>query len=169
MDQTTPVECTGRDSDQRVIVNIYATLGLTDFWDFGTEPMKHCSYSYHHPFGEFPLTSSSEPGMAVAADRNPWMAAPASDGKSWQYPRFNPDGNREALNVGNAIQHQEDGQNVLFLDSHVGFEKVPFCGVNDDNIYTFWDGSDIRRAGMPVFGASEPKDPLDSFLVHDGR
>jgi hypothetical protein len=88
---------------------------LIDLWDFGLEPSKHCSYSYH------------------------------------------------------MIAHQEDGQNVLFMDSHVGFEKRSFCGINDDNIYTFWDGGDIRRGGVPIPGASEPMDRLDSFLVHDGE
>jgi hypothetical protein len=142
---------------------------LADLWDFGPDPTKHCSYSYHQPFGDFPLTTSRDPGMAVAADRNPWMASPASEGKSAQFALFNPDGNRAAHKIGNAIQHKEDGQNVLFLDSHVGFEKNPFCAVNDDNIYTFWDGGDIRRGGLPVGGRSEPKGELDSFLVHDGH
>ena len=68
--------------------------------------------------------------------------------------------------MGNAYQHQNDGQNVLFLDSHVSFEKRPYCGVNDDNIYTFWDGGDIRR-GTPPFRGVEPADRVDSLLVHD--
>jgi hypothetical protein len=139
-----------------------------DLWDFGPEPTKHCSYAYHQPFSDFSLTTGNEPGMAVAADRNPWMASPASEGKMGLFAQFIPGGNREAVKIGNAVQHQADGQNVLFLDSHVGFEKAPFCGVNDDNIYTWWDGTDIRKGGLPVAGVSEPKDKLDSFLVHDG-
>jgi hypothetical protein len=71
------------------------------------------------------------------------------------------------VKAGNAVAHQEDGQNVLFLDNHVGFEKNAFCGINDDNIYTFWDGGDIRKGGVPIVGAT-PKDRTDSFLVHDG-
>jgi hypothetical protein len=142
---------------------------LIDFWDFGPEPTKHCSYSYHQPFSSYPLTTSSEPGMAMAADRNPWMAAPASNGKAAKFTQFHPEGNRKAVKIGNAIQHKEDGQNVLFVDNHVNFEKNPFCGVNDDNIYTFWDGPDIRKGGLPVGGVGEPKDKLDSFLVHDGQ
>ena len=141
---------------------------LIDFWDFGPEPTKHCSYSYHQPFSSYPLTTSSEPGMAMAADRNPWMAAPASDGKAAKFALFSPTGGRESVKIGNAVQHQEDGQNVLFLDNHVSFERNSFCGFNDDNIYTFWDGPDIRKGGPPVGGVSEPKDKLDSFLVHDG-
>ena len=144
---------------------------LIDLWDFGPEPSKHCSYSYHVPFGLYALTTSSEPGMAVAADRNPWMTSPSSGPKDpLGPPRFDPKGGRESVNVGNAIAHQEDGQNVLFLDSHVTFEKQSFCGINDDNIYTMWDGGDIRNGttgGLPTIG-SVPAHRLDSLLVNDG-
>ncbi len=123
------------------------------------------------PFGLYALTTSSEPGMAVAADRNPFIDSPAAEaqGKIDLWPNFNPEGGKEIIQIGNAIAHQEDGQNVLFMDSHVGFEKRPFCAINDDNIYTFWDGGDIRRGGLPIPGGSEPGDRLDSFLVNDGE
>ena len=143
---------------------------LIDLWDFGGEPLKHCSYAYHMPYGLYALTTSSEPGMAVAADRNPWIDSPAAERKdAGLLSSYNPDGGREAVNVGNAIAHQEDGQNVLFMDSHVEFAKEPFCAINDDNIYTYWDGGDPRRGGLPIPGATEPGDRLDSFLVHDGE
>ena len=145
-------------------------LELIDLWDFGPEAVSHCSYSYHMPYGLYALTTSSEPGMAVAADRNPWITSPAAEGKdAGLLSSYNPTGGKEAINIGNAIAHQEDGQNVLFIDSHVSFEKKPFCGINDDNIYTWWDGADIRRGGLPIPGASEPQDRLDSLLVHDGE
>jgi len=143
---------------------------LIDLWDFGTAPLEHCSYSYHMPYGLYALTTSSEPGMAVAADRNPWINSPAAEGKDpGLLSSYNPDGGREAVKVGNAIAHQEDGQNVLFMDSHVTFEKQPFCAINDDNIYTYWDGGDPRIGGLPIPGATEPGNRLDSFLVHDGE
>jgi hypothetical protein len=139
--------------------------GLVDFWDFGPEPSKHCSYSYHMPFSHYALTTESDPGMAVAADRNPWQDSPAYSAKTMGF--FNPDGRRESVRAGNAIAHQEDAQIVLFLDLHVAQEKRSFCGINDDNIYTFWDGGDIRIGSPPIVGASEPSDRLDSLLVHD--
>jgi prepilin-type N-terminal cleavage/methylation domain-containing protein len=146
---------------------------LIDLWDFGTDQTwgagHHCSYSYHQPFGLYALTTSSEPGMAVAGDRNPWQDSPAATAKTMAGPPpYDPDGGREAIKTGNAIPHQEDGQNVLFLDSHVGFEKRPFCGINDDNVYTFWDGGDVRIGGIPTIG-TEPSERLDSLLVHDGQ
>ena len=134
-------------------------------WDFGPEPSKHCSYSYHMPFGQYKLTTSSEPGMAVAADRNPLQDSPSAAAKMWP-AIYDPDAGREAQKYGNAITHQEEGQNVLFLDCHVAFEKRPNCGINEDNIYTFWDGGDIRVGAPPTVG-SKPPHRLDSLLVHD--
>jgi prepilin-type N-terminal cleavage/methylation domain-containing protein len=141
---------------------------LIDLWDFGPESELHCSYSYHMPFGLYALTTSSEPGMAVAADRNPWQDSPAATAPAFPgNPPFNPDGGKEAVKTGNAIAHQQDAQNVLFMDIHVEQMKVPFCGINDDNIYTFWDAGDIRMGSPPVIG-SAPQGRLDSLLVHDG-
>jgi len=143
---------------------------LIELWDFGPgaqqAPCNHCSYSYHMPFGLYALTTSSEPGMAVAADRNPLQPSPSADAKAWP-GIFQPEGGKEAVKYGNAIAHQEDAQNVLFLDISVRQEKAPFCGINDDNIYTFWDGGDIRIGSAPTIG-SVPRDRLDSLLVTDG-
>jgi hypothetical protein len=137
---------------------------VIDLWDFGPEPRKHCSYSYHMPYGLYALTLSSEPGMAVAADSNPWIKAPAAKPK--KFAKFDPDGDRKAIDAGNCIWHKADGQNVLFMDCHVGFEKISFCGINSDNIYTYWDGQDIRRGAIPNI-KSQPADRLDSMLVND--
>ncbi|MHC4745601.1 MAG: hypothetical protein ACYS8Z_27110, partial [Planctomycetota bacterium] len=138
---------------------------MIDLWDFGPEPSRHCSYAYHMPFSMYALTTSSEPGMAIAADRNPWMDSHAAAAK--EYPGiFMPDGLEEHIEYGNALAHEEKGQNVLFLDIHVGFEEHSFCGIHDDNIYTHWDGGDIRYGAPPIVG-SEPMDRVDSLLVHD--
>lgn len=138
---------------------------LIDLWDFGPEAGRHCSYAYHMPFGLYALTTSSEPDMAVAADRNPWQDSPAAKAK--YFPSgYNPDGGREAVKCGNAIAHDQEGQNVLFLDTHVAFEDSSSCGVNRDNIYTYWDGGDIRIGSPPILG-DESQYILDSLLVHD--
>ena len=139
---------------------------LIDLWDFGSKAKEHCSYSYHVPFGLYALTTSSEPGLAVAADRNPLMDSPMSDARPWP-GIFAPDGGSDAKKAANAFQHQDDGQNVLFLDWHVTFEKTPCCGVNEDNIWTYWSGADYKIGLQPVTG-SIPKGRTDSLLVHDG-
>jgi len=144
---------------------------LVDLWDFGRVAFQHCSYSYHMAFGFHPLTTACEPGMAVAADRNPWIASRAWKRFPALIPKvfpgnFSPDGGREAVKAGNSLSHQREGQNVLFLDNHVSFEERSFCGVNDDNIYTFWAGADIR-IGRPPAPLGEPMDKTDSILIHD--
>lgn len=141
---------------------------LSDLWDFGPNPVVHCSYSYHMPFDKYALTTLSDPRMAVAADRNPWMPSPFRNPKDKS--RFGL-ASREQVKYGNAAQHKDEGQNVLFLDSHVGFEKSPCCGMNEDNIWTHWDGGDIRRGTVPAVG--QPIDVSgnrrqDSVLVTDG-
>lgn len=137
---------------------------LIDLWDFGPEPTKHYSYSYHMPYGPYALTSSCEPGMAVAADPSPWMKAPSANPNNFAY--FDPDGDREAIRAGNCSTHQGDGQNVLFMDAHVSFNKNSFCGIDEDNIYTYWNGQDIRRGAIPNI-KSQPADRMDSMLVND--
>ena len=98
---------------------------LVDLWDFGSEPWKHNSYSYHMPYGSYPLTTSNEPGMAVAADKNPWL--PSVGWKPKQFMEFNPDGDKKIKNYGNTPCHNDEGQNVLFLDTHVNFEPASFA------------------------------------------
>ena len=142
-----------------------SSTDLIDLWDFGAKPSKHCSYTYHMPFSQYALNTQSEPGMAIAADRNPWMDSPSYAAKSFPGP-YSPVGGIAAVRYGNAFAHQEDAQNVLYLDLHVAQEKHPFCGINDDNIYTYWDGGDIRIGSPPVVG-SQPQNERDSLLVHD--
>ena len=61
---------------------------------------------------------------------------------------------------------QEILQNVLYLDSHVNFESTSSCGINEDNIYTSWNGKEIRKGKKPELG-SQPADKQDSLLVND--
>jgi len=143
---------------------------LTALWDFGPDPSKHCSYARHLPYGKYPLTISSEPGVAVAADRNPWIDGPRE--KAGDFSLFRPDygpfeGTAEQSQHGNARAHENKGQNVLLLDSHVEFTKRPYCGLDDDNIYTAWDGDDRLRGAPPRPYKSQPANEFDSLLVND--
>jgi hypothetical protein len=137
---------------------------LHNLWDFGPDPSKHCSYSYHLPYGPYALTASNRPNMAVAADRNPFIDSPGA--KAVPITDFDLDGTLKQLSMGNSPSHKKDGQNVLFMDGRVAFEKVSYCGINDDNIYTYWEGPDIRRGAAPKL-SSQPQDKRDSLLVHD--
>jgi hypothetical protein len=139
-----------------------------DVWDFGPNPAEHCSYSYHSAYNSYYAlnVASSRPDMAVAADRNPWIDCPAAKAKDFSL--FDWDGDTQKQKAGNAIAHLEYGQNVLFLDSHVAFEKRAFCGFKDDNIYTFCAKNGVIQQGSPpAVGKSQPQTKGDSLLVHD--
>jgi prepilin-type N-terminal cleavage/methylation domain-containing protein len=162
-----------------------ADFELIDAWDFGPalseseHPSQYCSYSYQHPFANYSLTISAEPTMAVAADRNPWIADTA---RVWA--DFMPDesdismytsGTSETARVGNSDSHQGDGQNVLFLDSHVGFEKRAYCGTENDNIYTratqltFSGGAtkDLMGVQVQAYSTVTPLNRRDSVLIQE--
>lgn len=151
-----------------------------DAWDFGPSnwgtnigPYNHCSYSYHMPYTQrFLSTASSEPGMAVAADRNPHLDWYAD--KSGDFDPANNGKNNAGIkisNLGNAAAHQREGQNVLFMDNHVTFEKQSWCGVDEDNIYTWQDPVvPIQRGMFPVCAVYDPDHPVgatDSLLVNE--
>ncbi len=145
---------------------------LIDFWDFGPDPTRHLNYAYHMVYGFHKLTTSGEPGFAVAADRNPWMDSPSA--KARDFSAFKPDvppfnGTAEQSKRGNTVRHLDDGQNVLFLDSHVEFARRAFCGLDDDNIYTISnsDSGAGDLAGTPPTLGSQPANRKDSLLVND--
>ena len=147
---------------------------LIDLWDFGNHPAQaHCSYAYHTPYGLYALTTSSEPGMAIAADPNPWLDSPgiakrSTIGAASDLALFNPSGDREAIKTGNAQTHQGDGQNVLFMDGHTNFEKSSACGVNDDNLYMrAVSATDRKKNPTALVPGTDAFDRTDSLLLTD--
>ena len=157
--------------------DVPGTYEPEDAWDFGdtTESYKHCSYAYHIPYSQYALMTSRDPNLAVAADRNPWIASPAALASTFALflpGRDAPGGTArdEVARMGNSITHQRDGQNVLFRDGRVTFEKRSYCGVGQDNIYTVsrlpgtGDCYGVQPVVAPVVGAANDK---DSLLVHD--
>jgi len=144
-------------------------LTLADLWDFGPNPSRHVSYAYQMVYSSHKLVLSAEPNMAIAADRNPWMDAPAAKAKDFslfmpEAPPFK--GTADQARQGNTSRHEGDGQIVMFLDTHVTFEKRPYCGLENDNIYTSWEGADKVRGRPPILG-SQPAGANDSLLVND--
>jgi hypothetical protein len=148
------------------------TFELIDAWDFGPTPQKHVSYAYHMSLGAYALKVSSDPGLAVAADRNPWMDSPFA--KARPLSKFRPDippynGTRVAARAGNCVAKKGDGQSVLFLDAHVEFAKRAYCGLDDDNVYTISadpNGGDPLGT-LPVFPNARPANARDSLLLND--
>ena len=144
---------------------------LTEAWDFGptgkagqARPGKFCSYSYNMPYywgttESYPVTTVTNPGCAIAADRNPFfdknaepsLIAPVTPDNP--HPSLDSEGSyQDPGKRSSCAAHQRDGQNVLFNDSHVKFERYPNCGVNNDNIYNYWGTKiptpQIREVGV---------------------
>ena len=172
--------CKGDAGTTEFKLSEYSAQVPTDFeliqaWDFGPSgtATEHCSYSYHMPFGIYALTVSSEPGFAVASERNPWLKSPAGD--AGNFGLFQPDltgypGSSEDAKYGNCISHQSEGQNVLFLDSHVNFEKRSYCSVEDDNIFTISRNPNTgdELGNQPTGSANDvPTNRKDTLCVHD--
>jgi prepilin-type N-terminal cleavage/methylation domain-containing protein len=185
-----------------------ATDDITTVWDFGPVPTDHCSYSYHMPYyldgQSFPVSQVSNPSSPVSADKNPFQDINA-EGFISQYEMYvnlreNPieiggqtlmqwafvDPDLEAdppenEPYGNSASHQREGQNVLYVDAHVTFERHPNVGIENDNIWLYWytyDPEDgvkplpIERqvgdfGGVPVPGKTRPMAEDDAFLVND--
>lgn len=108
----------------------------TDVWDFGVPPWDHISYSYQQPYGNYPPSTMSPMQNALIADRNPWYNL-KSVRPAWADFLYN--GSQEQIKKGNSMNHQNEGQEVLFSDIHVSWEKTPNCGASGDNIYTSWN------------------------------
>jgi prepilin-type processing-associated H-X9-DG protein len=144
--------------------------GFADLWDSGPEPGRHVSYAYHVPYGAYPLTTASEPGLAVAADRNPWIDSPFA--KARDFSKFKPDiaphrGTTDQACCGNSPSHRQSGQNVLFIDGHVQMQRRAFCSIEDDNIYTVSGRPGGDPWGTPPRLGSQPANRKDSLLVND--
>ena len=141
-------------------------------WDFG-DPVAQCSYAYHMPYDDgsglhFRLSSASNPALAMAADRNPWNIAISIAGTLPNDASFGP------KEIGNSAAHGREGQNVLFVDSHVDFSKTQGtevegrgsnCGLNDDDIYIV--GYKFINTTIAFTKADMPEHREDGFLVNE--
>jgi len=179
----------------------WTVKGFTDVWDFGSKNDQkpagsrgkgHNSYAYQLPLrltatdpSPYPISTTSNPARAIAADRNPFWQD-ITDAKTYCWTAGTPGKvTPDSIPFGNATYHQRDGQNVLFADQHVRFEKIANCGVEMDNIYTVWGtatltaddtGEKIKQCGKTqcstsirteVYTVYYPMNESDSYLVCD--
>jgi prepilin-type N-terminal cleavage/methylation domain-containing protein len=158
----TPDDFNGRDPS-----------ALYDFAGTGANPLKgtvvtapNLSYGYHYGHdgtatgdygGGMSNGTNMDPRFPVMADENPYVYG--EDKPARTSASLSNCGGGESPN-GNSLNHQEDGQNILYADSHVTFEKSPMQGIEGDNIYTRGnsseDGGDPDQCGLvgdPVMGA----------------
>ena len=145
-------------------------LGAAMCYDFdvgtGRAPNK-LGYSYHLQFKDrlnssggidkgYVLSRSSDPNMALLADRSPCVA----------YGGTGFDATAFTASANNSPNHSGDGQNIGFVDGHVIWATTPNVGINDDNIYTVWASGNTAPGQVGVIAAdSMPANANDSFLV----
>ena len=117
----------------------------TDFsqWNFNGKYSQYVSnfpgnqnlaYSYANPYPSaqahqsgYDLSPKTRADFVIAADMNPGGAI---------FPTLTPQSPPAQLRGGNSKNHGGDGQNVLYAGWHVEFRQTPFCGANEDCIYT---------------------------------
>jgi prepilin-type N-terminal cleavage/methylation domain-containing protein len=130
---------------------------IVEAWDFGptdfgvgrpNSPRVYYSYAYQYPFpqlgkpGYFPISPLSESGIAIMADSSPYIALTFDT--TWKYfKRKNSGtltscrgGTDEKERFGNSPNHKGEGQNVMYNDNHISWYDVPYCGFENDNIYS---------------------------------
>jgi prepilin-type processing-associated H-X9-DG protein len=164
---------------------------FTKAWDFGKKPGTYNSYSYHNPFAEiiapevspqrYPVTSNSPPAAPLAADRNPTLdtnvnyiksantaggakisADPAVETPFDRWTDSTPPSYTDPDYLYNSFAHQREGQNVLFNDGHVRFEKTANVGIDNDNIWQLW-------TPVPLTSGQEKKiREVGGFFVNPG-
>jgi prepilin-type processing-associated H-X9-DG protein len=148
--------------------------------------MSHYSYAYQMPFHgllgtsyiTYPLNSLSDSSMAIMADKNPYLVNTPDSGWALQmYWWKGIGGSKQDERWGNSPNHVMEGQNVLFNDGHVTFHDVPYCGVDDDNIYSITSSLFAVETGLepwpPPLGTTTsvtvfPNSKIDSLLINEG-
>ncbi len=90
----------------------------------------------------------------VISDMAPDDFGSPSLGRAYRNTTLLP-GNSYGNYVYNSGNHDGDGENVGFADGHVAWETTPYCGMNHDNIFTYYttpySGSGISP-GAPQTG-----------------
>lgn len=199
-------EFEGSDSDGNPPAGSSTDIDITDMHDFGDIPNKCTSYAYQMPYIKgtnpaYPISSTDPAGMAIMADKNPWLDSTTSgtaasaltssstevqDGSWMNLVRWIADdwsngatshSNKALSQVGNSMAHMREGQNVLYNDGHVTFEKRADIGVQNDSIYEPFQGAGTSGAwtetqkrqgdGHNLMGGRRAKASQDNYLVND--
>lgn len=133
----------------------------TAYFDFLWKTNLSYGYQFQHDDDRRIIGTSSEPNFPFMADANPYLKGAENT---------NPATDRISQFRGNSKNHtNREGQNILFQDGHVTFEKGPDAGLSGrvpnnatvyrgrDNIYTIFVGTgfvDPGSSAPPMGGNS---------------
>ena len=150
------------------------TESIEYYFDF--KGYRYVSYGYQIPYSWLSPSEERDTRIAFAADKGPWAdsttgeqdveADNISDSDS-KFTDLELDSAADLWKDYNSPNHggrsDGEGQNILFGDGHVDFEKTPIVGADKDNIYTWIDQiqvySDIAHGRGPfhAWGSGSPK------------
>ena len=124
------------------------------------------SYGYQVPFGpkDTQAREGSDNRQVLAADKGPFFTAYNVNWNVGQNGAVDLDDSPKAWRPFNSGNHggasSGEGQQCLFADGHVTFERFPCVGIDNDNIYTVMENSWSDNKGR-IHGASphEVQDP----------
>ncbi len=130
------------------------------------------AYSFIQPWTSFGGGKGSwsmwgveaDPRVAIGADENNGSDPDGSEDWDGSWSSADDVSYAYIKDHMNSTNHNKDGQNVLYADGHVKFEKSVFVGVNKDNIYTSrYNTGDFR--GVEDVRPNGDTDNWDSVLV----
>jgi prepilin-type N-terminal cleavage/methylation domain-containing protein/prepilin-type processing-associated H-X9-DG protein len=142
------------NDDTEFVADLPNLAGRSNFSD----QKKNLAYSFANPYPKsavagYRLSNKLTAEFAVAADRNP-----GTSGKNDDVYAPVPNSPTSVMKKANSSNHEKDGQNVLYGDGHVAWQKTPFCGIQNDNIYT-------AKNGLAPKVEASPADANDSVLL----
>lgn len=110
------------------------------------KPDKCISYSFIQPYTSFSRGKGSWDQWGADADPRMVIGADQNNGSDPIHANDNDTANPDNMSFNisktyvNSKNHTGEGQNCLFGDGHVTFEKSAYVGIGKDNIYTSRDG-----------------------------
>jgi prepilin-type N-terminal cleavage/methylation domain-containing protein len=134
-------------------------------------PWDYCGYAYQMPYNPENEGSDGPYRVSLAVGTTPSAAALMADASPWfKKGDVNPEilqtisgdtlpvnkpympskqewgiggtANKDRIKMANSLNHNQEGQNVLYGDMHVQFESQSNVGVSQDNIYVPWVSKD---------------------------
>jgi prepilin-type N-terminal cleavage/methylation domain-containing protein/prepilin-type processing-associated H-X9-DG protein len=158
------------------------TENIELYYDF--QHYDNVSYGYQVPFGpqDTQPREGSDNRAVFAADKGPFYYSTAAN------PDWNTGQTAGGVTLEDSPAHWRpfnsgnhggtgngEGQNVLFADGHVTFERIPAVGIDSDNIYTLmesdWSSEFGRIHGSTPHQAATSGDPYpgqDAFCTGPG-
>jgi len=154
----------GNKCDTRDLSRSKGGVGAEYFVDFTWKNKNGImSYSFIQPWSEFSDNHTAK-DIWWAADIDPRivLAADANNGPQPDYRKDKqPVGYPDFKQYINSRNHTGDGQNALYGDGHVTFEKSANCGPGGDNIFTARAADDTGSPNQTAGVLSvRPQDPF---------